>query len=184
LNLRGAEWAGSTAVLRGEALFSGFYLNELLMKLLARHDAHATLFDAYAVTLPVLAGGDELAAQAALRAFELTLLREIGLLPDLGLATSTQRPIEPAALYALRPEGGVVAAARGGEPLLTGADLLRLRDGLAAHGLAALQAACAVCLPALRGQLRTLLHYHLGTPLLRSREAMLDVQRLLESARR
>ena len=44
--LRGAEWAGGHAMLSGAALFSGFYLNELLMKLLARHDPHAPLFDA------------------------------------------------------------------------------------------------------------------------------------------
>src|SRR5207253_684785 len=49
-NLRGAEWAGGAAMLTGAALFSGFYLNELLMKLLARHDPHPALFDAYAQT--------------------------------------------------------------------------------------------------------------------------------------
>ena len=53
-NLRGADWAGGAPMLTGAALFSGFYLNELLMKLLARHDPHAALFDAYAATLPRL----------------------------------------------------------------------------------------------------------------------------------
>ena len=36
--LRHAEWAGGPAMLTGAALFSGFYLNELLMKLLARQE--------------------------------------------------------------------------------------------------------------------------------------------------
>ena len=75
------------------SLFAGFYCNELLMKLLARHDPHPRLFDAYADTLPALGAADDVAAQAALRAFELVLLREIGLLPDLSLVTATQSPV-------------------------------------------------------------------------------------------
>src|SRR5512139_3740517 len=57
--LRAAEWAGGAAMLTGAALFSGFYLNELLMKLLARSDPHSALFDLYAQTLPTLADADE-----------------------------------------------------------------------------------------------------------------------------
>ena len=45
------------------------------MKLLARGDPHPLLFDAYAQTLPELAGADDAKGQAALRAFELLLLR-------------------------------------------------------------------------------------------------------------
>ena len=52
--LRSAEWAGGAAMPSGGALFSGFYLNELLLRLLARQDPHAALFDAYAQVLPVL----------------------------------------------------------------------------------------------------------------------------------
>jgi len=74
-NLRSAEWAGGAAMLTGAALFSGFYLNELLMKLLARHDPHPVLFDVYAGTLPLLAHGDDAVSQAALRAFEIALLK-------------------------------------------------------------------------------------------------------------
>src|SRR3954464_6635955 len=57
LTLRGAEWAGVDAcpVLPAPRLFAGFYLNELLMKLLARGDAHPALFDAYAASLCALA---------------------------------------------------------------------------------------------------------------------------------
>src|SRR5437762_9419036 len=88
-NLRSAEWAGGAAMLTGAALFSGFYLNELLMKLLARHDPHPALFDAYAQTLPWLADRDDAGVEAALRAFEVTLLKEIGLLPDLSVVTTT-----------------------------------------------------------------------------------------------
>ena len=80
-------------MLTGAALFSGFYLNELLMKLLARHDPHAALFDAYAGDDRRPRPGEDAQAQAALRAFELVLLREIGLLPDLATETATQRAV-------------------------------------------------------------------------------------------
>jgi len=43
-----AEWRGGQPLLGGEALFCGFYLNELLLRLLPREDAHDALFDAYA----------------------------------------------------------------------------------------------------------------------------------------
>jgi len=52
-NLRGAEWAGGVPLVGGEALFSGFYLNELLMKLLAREDPHPALWDAYAAKFSI-----------------------------------------------------------------------------------------------------------------------------------
>ena len=53
--LRSAEWAGGAPMLAAAALFAGFYLNELLLKLLARQDPHPALFDAYADTLAALA---------------------------------------------------------------------------------------------------------------------------------
>ena len=64
-NLRGAEWGGGAPTAGGEALLAGFYLNELVMKLLARDDPHPALWDAYAATLPHLGGAEE---SAALRA--------------------------------------------------------------------------------------------------------------------
>jgi DNA repair protein RecO (recombination protein O) len=166
-------------MLSGAALFSGFYLNELLMKLLARHDPHPALFDAYAQTLPGLglgAGEDE-RSQAALRAFELTLLQEIGLLPDLGIATLTQQPLAAQTLYALRPEAGVTEA-RADEAGLPGALLIGARAALVNGSLGALQQTCALALPAMKLQLRALLHYHLGSTVLRTREVMRDVQGL------
>src|SRR5262245_23753966 len=47
----GAEIDGDLTPLPAARLMSGFYLNELLLKLLARHDSHAALFDDYATTL-------------------------------------------------------------------------------------------------------------------------------------
>ena len=47
-NLKGAEWVGGQVMPTGEALLSGYYLNELLLRLLARDDPHPPLFDVYA----------------------------------------------------------------------------------------------------------------------------------------
>ncbi len=180
--LRSAEWSGGAAMLTGAALFSGFYLNELLMKLLARHDPHGALFDAYAQTLPALAAADDTQVEAALRAFELTLLKEIGLLPDLSQVTLTQQPVQPDQRYALRPEAGVATPRTGDADLsgtsLSGAALTGLQAALDHGSLAALQYACAGVLPALKAQLRVLLHYHLGGATLRTRQVMLDLQSL------
>ncbi|KNZ31813.1 MAG: DNA recombination protein RecO [Methylibium sp. NZG] len=175
--LRSAEWAGGAAMLTGAALFSGFYLNELLMKLLARQDPHALLFDAYAQTLPALAVGDDAQVEAALRAFELTLLKEVGVLPDLSQVTLTQQPLQPTQRYALLPEAGV-ATPRTGDADLTGDALTHLQAALEHGSLPALQHACTPVLQALKPQLRALLHYHLGGAPLRTRQVMLDLQGL------
>ncbi|MCX8003649.1 MAG: DNA repair protein RecO C-terminal domain-containing protein, partial [Burkholderiaceae bacterium] len=68
------EWCGGLAPLRGDALFAGFYLNELLVRLLARGDPHERLFAHYLDALRALAR-EPAAPEAALRAFELALLR-------------------------------------------------------------------------------------------------------------
>lgn len=175
--LRAAEWAGGQSMLTGAALFSGFYLNELLMKLLARGDPLPTLFDLYAQTLTALATADEADTQAALRAFEVLLLKAIGLLPDLGVVTLTQEDIRLDGRYAVRPEAGITLP-RTGEASLSAQQLIGLQAALEHGSLAALQQACAPVLPELKAILRSLLHYHLGSPVLRTRQVMLDVQAL------
>ena len=175
--LRSAEWAGGAAMLTGAHLFSGFYLNELLMKLLARHDPHAALFDAYAQTLPSLVSTEDAAVEAALRAFELRLLKEIGLLPELSQVTLTQQPVQAERRYTLLAEAGV-AAPRAGEADVPGNTLIMLQAALEHGSLAALQQACEPVLPALKTQLRGLLHYHLGGAPLRTRQVMMELQNL------
>jgi DNA repair protein RecO (recombination protein O) len=183
-NLRAAEWAGGAAMLTGASLFSGFYLNELLMKLLARHDPHAALFDAYAACLPELTATDETQVQAALRAFELTLLQQTGLLPDLSVLTLTQQPVLPEGRYALLPEAGVDVG-RTGDGEIAGHALIGLQAALVHGSAAALQQACRRCLPELKTTLRGMIQHQLGASTLRTRRAMLDVQSLsLEAAKR
>ena len=174
--LRSAEWGGGAVMPGGAALFSGFYLNELLMKLLARHDPHPGLFDDYAQTLPALAANEDASAQAALRAFELKLLQAVGLLPDLSLVTQTQEPVDAGGRYRLHGESGVVTAPRDGE--LDGKVLTIAQAALQHGSLPALQQACRETLPGWRSALRGLLHYHLGTSMLRTRQLMIELQSL------
>ncbi|MBP7081007.1 MAG: DNA repair protein RecO [Rhodocyclaceae bacterium] len=71
-----AEWLGGISLLSGRCLLLGYYLNELLVKLLPRDDAHPQLFDAYEDALRALSSGAEDAPE--LRRFEQTLLKELG----------------------------------------------------------------------------------------------------------
>lgn len=179
-NLRTAEYGGGAPMPGGAAVLAGLYLNELLMKLLARHDPHQHLFDAYADTLPALAGQGDTPVQAALRAFELHLLSQIGLLPELDVVTATQQPLKSGTRYGLSPEVGVSATDGAG---LDANALVTLQAALLHGGVAALQAACAPHLPVLKPTLRTLLHYHLGSPRLRTRDVMIGVHKLLDAPR-
>jgi DNA repair protein RecO (recombination protein O) len=176
--LRAADWAGGHAMLTGPALFSGFYVNELLMKLLARHDPHPRLFDAYGETVAALSGADDTATQAALRAFEIVLLREIGLLPDLATETASRRPVAAAHRYAVLADAGVVESDRGDEATASGATLVALQAALAGGDLRALQRAAGDALGELRPLLRAQLHYHLGSSQLRTRQVMIEAQAL------
>ncbi|RQO57155.1 DNA repair protein RecO [Paucibacter sp. KBW04] len=179
VTLRGAEWAGGMTLPTGAALFSGYYLNELLLKLLARQDPHPQLFDAYADTIPQLHAQEDAQSQAALRAFELRLLLEIGLLPDLSLSTITQAPLDAGRSYMLSAEAGVLPHA-GEAAAFSGASLIQLQAALLHGSSAALQYACGSCLAPLRQSLRSLLHYHLGQKPLRTRQVMVDVQKLID----
>jgi DNA repair protein RecO (recombination protein O) len=121
-----AEWVGGQPLLQGEALLYGFYLNELLLRLLPREDPHETLFERYGEALQALASGS--ARGPVLRAFEKALLREIGYALVLERDASTGRGIDPAATYTYDPERGPieVAAGQAVELKLAGRTLLDL----------------------------------------------------------
>ena len=71
--LRGAEWAGGHIMPMGARLLSGLYINELLLRLLARDDPYAYVFDVYAALIKLLATQHDVVQEPALRAFELSL---------------------------------------------------------------------------------------------------------------
>ncbi|MBU1362026.1 MAG: DNA repair protein RecO [Gammaproteobacteria bacterium] len=184
--LKAAEWMGGHVMPTGEALLSGYYLNELLLRLLARDDPHEALFDAYSIVVEILAGdhaGAKAATQAAaLRAFELLLLRELGLLPSLDHQTTTLAPLEPESRYALVPEAGL-RAADDEETALTGASWAAVQQALDERSalLTTLQLVARLDPPsqsAMRAHLRALLNYHCGVTTLRTRQMMRDLQAL------
>ncbi|MBL8344009.1 MAG: DNA repair protein RecO [Rubrivivax sp.] len=176
-SLRSVEWGGGVP-LPAAGLMSGFYLNELLLKGLARQDPHPTLFDAYAETLTVLAAASTtLAADTeavALRAFELVLLRELGWLPELNVVTASAEPVHAERRYTLSPESGIVPDTEGAP----GATWVALQAALQHGSPAALRHACAGSASLLRAPLRNLVHYHLSTAQLRTRRVGLQLQRL------
>jgi DNA repair protein RecO (recombination protein O) len=177
--LKGAEWVGGHVMPTGDALLSGYYLNELLMRLLARDDPHPGLFDAYAAAVQVLAAGQGELLQTALRGFELLLLREIGLLPALDLQTLTLAPLVSDTAYCLVPEGGLRTAHDDDRAAMAGAQWIQLQAALDDDApMAATLRACAPVMAELRPQLRALLNYHCGVGTLRTRQMMMDLQAL------
>jgi len=103
--LTGADVDGDSYPLSGPVLYCGFYLNELLWRLLHRHDPHEALFADYRNALDGLRDRPVL-AETVLRLFEKALLREIGYGLVLDHEVDTQEPIEPTALYLYRPDQG------------------------------------------------------------------------------
>jgi DNA repair protein RecO (recombination protein O) len=177
--LKSAEWVGGHVMPTGEALISGYYLNELLMRLTARDDPHPALFEVYAATVRLLASGDPDALQWALRAFELLLLKEMGLLPALNLQTLTLQPLSPDDRYTLVPEAGLQWVPQEVRQAMSGAQWLALDAALnAANPLTALLRDCADLLMPLQRPLRHMLNYHCGVGALRTRQMMLDLQTL------
>lgn len=131
VTMTGAEPDGRAPGVSGEAVLSGLYLNELLLRLLPRHDAQPELFLAYAATLQKLADADGTAAQEqALRLFELRLLDALGYGLALDTEAETGRPIEAAASYCYEIERGPILAEGSGDgPRVHGRTLLALRQG-------------------------------------------------------
>jgi len=122
-----AEAQGPVTWLCGRAMMNGFYINELLLRLLHRHDPHPDLFDEYTRVLRRLSEIAEGTAsklpedllnetsfreQWALRIFEKNMLRELGYGLVLDHDVVTGQPVTKDGYYAyyldrgpiLRPE--------------------------------------------------------------------------------
>jgi DNA repair protein RecO (recombination protein O) len=126
--LTGAEIAAPSLSLIGDALLSGYYLNELLLKLLHKHDPQPGIFDLYSDALAGLAGDTDIAI--TLRRFELELLRMLGYELNLHHDTESQEELAPDGVYEYRPEQGPVPAQDGKGPMVfTGQELIDIRSG-------------------------------------------------------
>jgi len=110
-----AEWQGGQPLLTGKALFCAYYLNELLMHLLPRDDAHERLFSVYGETLRRFAGPLH---ESDLRSFERAFLQELGY--GLTLESDTKGvPIDVSGYYAYEIEHGPVKLQRPGNSALS-----------------------------------------------------------------
>jgi DNA repair protein RecO (recombination protein O) len=169
-----AEWLGGMPLLGGRCLLLGYYLNELLLKMLPREDAHSALFDAYAAALRALAAG---AADAPeLRRFEKTLLKELGYGLTLDVDVESGRPVVPDRLYAFLIERGPVEwkvgagdTAPDAAPALCGKTLLDMAADDYADPRTRLES---------RQLMRQLIAHHMGGKPLQSRRVFIELQEL------
>lgn len=159
--LTAAEPAGNASIIAGVGLFCGLYLNELLLRLLHRHDPHERLFLSYAQALEGL--GSDVKPEAPLRVFEKRLLEDIGFGLVLDHDVQDGSPLQPAETYRYLPERGPVAAANTDDEgvAIQGASLLALaRECLEDESV----------LAEIKRLMRALLARHLGERPLTSRD--------------
>jgi DNA repair protein RecO (recombination protein O) len=166
--LTGAEWVGGMLPLEKSALLCGFYLNELLVRMLAREDPHPLLFDQYVATLNQLAHDEP--APVVLRKFELALLKESGVAADITVSSASGEAVQPELAYVVEPESGVREAG-GNEyaPVVAGKTLLDMERGEYADPQTQFQSKLL---------LRHLLGHHLGGAPLATRQILIDLTQL------
>ena len=170
LTLTRAEWQEAYVALGGHILMCGFYLNELLLKLLARADPHEDLYDAYRGTLVALAEGGE--PEGTLRRFELRLLEELGYAVMLDRDAGSGAPIVADERYVYLLEKGPVRARPsdfGGGVELSGKTLLDMKSGLYNDATTQQQS---------KTLMRTLIDHYLGKQVLHTRQMLRDLQGL------
>jgi DNA repair protein RecO (recombination protein O) len=166
--MHGLEWGGGLLLLQGEALMCGFYLNELLLRLLPREDPHENLFEYYGSTLKTLAIGHDLAT--TLRRFELKLLQELGYAIPL-THDESEAAIVPEQLYRYEAEYGASRATpadrnRNGVQL-AGKTLLDMAQDDYSHAQTQQQS---------KHLMRYLLAHYLGDQPLHTRQLLIDLQ--------
>jgi DNA repair protein RecO (recombination protein O) len=165
--LTGAETGGPPVSLRGDALLSAYYVNELMLVFLHRDDPQPEIFSLYAEVIPSLAGTNELAA--TLRNFELDLLGLLGYAVSLHEEAGTEEDIVPGRYYDYRIEQGPVGVERTEGPLVFRGELLR--------AVGARQFDDDEVLRAANRLLREIITYHLGGKELKSRKVLREVHR-------
>jgi DNA repair protein RecO (recombination protein O) len=169
--LHSLEWNGVLLLLQGEALMCGFYLNELLLRLLPREDPHEALFEYYADTLKTLAISHDLAT--TLRRFELKFLQELGYAIPLhldanGLPVLTQQHYRYEAEHGAYPLRGISARYENGVQL-SGKTLIDMSND-DYHDEQTQQQS--------KQLMRYLLAHYLGDKPLHTRQLLIDLQGL------
>ena len=166
--LHSAEWQGGQPLLQGMALICGFYLNELLLKLLHRDDPHEQLFLYYQQTLQELARRTDYAA--VLRRFEMSLMKELGYALTLDREAEGGAQIEPERTYFYAFERGPLRRKAG----QTGVEL----RGKTLLDMAADDYTDPATLQQSKALMRALINHHLGDETLHTRQLLKDLQEL------
>lgn len=164
-----AEWVGGQPMLSGRGLLCGYYLNELLVKLMPREDAHPALFDNYASAVATLTC--ETRFEPLLRRFELTLLEQLGYGVPLAREADSDAPIAADVDYRFIIDRGAVRAATADEALIT----------VSGQTLIDMAADCfesARTLQQSKVLLRHLIQHHLGGQTVQSRRVFKELQSL------
>ena len=163
--LHSLDWNSGLTLIRGEALMCGFYMNELLLRLLPREDAHETLFEYYTNTMQTLADGSDLAT--TLRRFELKLLQEMGYAVPL-LTDENGQKVEVEKTYRYEAEYGAceLTSTRNGVQL-SGKTLLDMADDDYSDSFTQSQS---------KQLMRYLLAHYLGDKPLHTRQLLIDLQ--------
>lgn len=168
--LHRAEWQGGYAPLKGLSLICGFYLNELLLKLVHRDDPHEKLFATYEDTLRDLYAGAQHAV--ALRRFEKTLLDELGygLVLDRDAATGAPVVAEERYVYVIErgPVRGQSEPGQNGVEL-SGQTLIDLRTDNYISAMTQQQSKLLM---------RAVISHYLGRQTLHTRQLLHDIQAL------
>ncbi len=168
------EANGLPLELKGEAIYCGFYVNELMLRLLHRHDAHEALFEAYQRCLQTLQIGQ--VNDAALRMFEVLMLQELGYGLVLDRNTIDNMPIQAGLAYEYIADSGP-------RPLSAGETAVH---GVEVHGATLLALAAgdmgeADTLRELKLLMRYVINRHLGDRPLNSRKLMQSMKHHLPS---
>lgn len=167
-----AEWQGGQPLLGGRALLCGYYVNELMVRLTAREDAHPHLFAAYAGALRELARGGAYAP--VLRRFELALLHELGYSAGLGAEADSGQPVRPDRNYLYIIERGPVPVASD----ITPADDSLLISGRSLLAMARGDFSATETLAQSKNLLRAIINHYLGGQPLQSRRVLKELQEL------
>ncbi len=166
-----AEWTPGQTMLNGTAIMVGYYLNELVIKLVARDDPHPVLYAAYAQAVAEISL--ESRASGALRKFELTLLAELGYGLNVGHCADSGAAIVADGCYAWEAERGIVSQKRAAGYAISGAAVLALSGAANASAESSAQA---------KRFMRHVLDFYLERRGLASRQLLRDVQSLMEIA--
>ena len=118
-----AEPAAITLPLQQTALYSGFYVNELICRVLEQETAQPQLYQDYLRCLTELAG-TPLAVEPVLRRFEFQLLQSLGYGVDFLHCAGSGQPIDENMTYRYREEQGFMASLIKDNLTFYGRDLL------------------------------------------------------------